>query len=57
MSGLFDELMDMEELTRLMHEKRPLMPWMTTIDLKEDEKNKRPHSVKSFFLDQIFCFK
>ncbi len=42
MSGLFDELMDMEELTRLMHEKRPLMPWMTTIDLKEDEKTNDP---------------
>lgn len=39
MSGLFEDLVDMNEMTRLMHEKRPFQPWFS--DVKFDEDNKK----------------
>ena len=40
MSGLFEDLVDMDEMTRLMHEKRPFQTWLTEVQLNEDEKQK-----------------
>ena len=40
LSGLFEDLVDLSEMTKLMHEKRPFQPWFTEVHLFDEDKQK-----------------
>ena len=44
LAGLFEDLIDMDEMTKEMHAKRPFQPWFTEVHMIQEEENKRSDS-------------